>query len=87
MTVIEAMKQTVDDSGNIVIPVGGQRGETDLPGTVPEAFLREKFGSLLDLALPITLANLDGLKAALPDDLWAANWDWYAANNVIPVQG
>jgi hypothetical protein len=86
MTVIEAMRQTTDGTGNIVIPVGATRGGTDIPGVITETELRVLFGAQLDSPLPITQAQFDALVATVPGQ-WGDNWQWYRENVVIVVQG
>lgn len=84
MTVLEALQQTVDEAGNIVIPVGCQHGEEAVPGTVTEATLRSLFGAQLDLVLPLTQEQYDALAAAVPGQ-WGDNWAWFRDNAVITV--
>lgn len=84
MTVIQALKQTVDDGGNIVIPISQYKGETEIPGTVSETWLRAAFGTQLDQTLPLTQAKFDALKNTIQGQ-WQDNWQWYCDNNVITV--
>lgn len=85
MTVLEAMQQTTDDSGNIVIPVGALRGETLVVGTITEDALRSLFGAQVDLPLPLTGAQYDALVATVPGQ-WADNWAWYVDRGVITLK-
>ncbi|TCM89594.1 hypothetical protein EV294_11259 [Paenibacillus sp. BK033] len=84
MTIIEAMKKTVNEDGDIVIPVGATRGERDFSGVVTEVWLRETFGDQLDQTIPLTESQFDTLKNAV-DGQWQDNWQWYRENAIIIV--
>lgn len=82
MTVIEALKKTVDEEGNIIIPIGSIRGTNESPGTVTEAWMQLAFGAQMDQTLPLSESQFDTLKNTIQGQ-WQDNWQWFRDNAVI----